>query len=99
MATVKELEQKLNDQADVIGTLFDKVAELEARIAEQCRVINVIGGQVTELRYPYGAPRPFPKEVLDKDARIAAIKRLHAKYQDARSFSYEQVAAEIASAA
>lgn len=108
MSTVKELEAKvahleglINKQADVIGELFDRVANLEGEVAYATGVVNegaveaMITAAVAKLEARPQRAAPAGPVAASREARVAAIKRLAAANPSRKSFTPAEVQAEV----
>lgn len=77
------------------------VAELQQQVIELRRLVEQQALEIEALRMQRAAtmqlrPQPSHAEHLDRVKRIDAVARLSAKHPHSKSFSPQQVAAEIA---
>ena len=75
------------------------VAELRQQVRELREIINAQGAEITALR-KQRAPVPAQQHAhhIDREQRLLAVARLSARYPSVRSFTPQQVEAEIADA-
>lgn len=73
------------------------VAELRQQVRELREIINAQGAEITALR-KQRAPTVTQMHIqhFDREQRLLAVARLSAKHPNQRSFSSQEVAAEIA---
>jgi len=73
------------------------VAELRQQVADLRALIDAQGAEITALR-EQRAPTVTQMHIqhFDREQRLAAVARLSAKHPNQRSFSPQEVAAEIA---
>lgn len=79
--TVKELEAK--------------VAHLEALVNKQADVIGELFDAIAKLEQRPQRAAPAAPVTASKEARVAAIKRLAARFPDRKSFTPAEVNAEL----
>lgn len=79
--------------------LSSAVEALQAQVLELRKLIDAQGAEIVELR-THRAPAVAHQHAhhLDREQRLIAVARLSARFPNARSFTPQQVEAEIADA-
>lgn len=79
--------------------LSNTVAELQQQVLELRKLIDAQASEIEALRtHRAPATHQHAPVHLDREQRLAAVARLSAKHPNQRSFSPQEVAAEIACA-
>lgn len=79
--------------------LSNAVAELQQQVRDLRALIEQQGAEIVELRTRHETTVTQQRiQHFDREQRLAAVARLSKKHPDQRSFSPQEVAAEIACA-